>query len=386
MNRSISGNCYAKPVSPQNDYGWAPAVDGGDAGTIGSVAGMKNSPARKIVLSAVGGVCAASLGVPSLGFAATPLITGDAGTPIPVTPGLVVRNMDVDLSVGLTAPEGLVTATVVGPDGVAAATAQTCTTPSSARAVDYRGNGVYTVSIQSFAAGDFRCATSLGPVVTSQYTVTAGIGLGPSPFTSALTREPNGFSTGELPLPITLNPGALSTEVRYARNVTIGPDGAIVGPAKDGFVLSSSPTVGGLRLDQPGEWFIVARAKGFTSATGVQFFSPWSAPVRIPAFAPFDFETSTFTDSTGPTYGYRVKIREPSAKGRVAVAIASGSRKGTFRNLGKFTISSKGFVKTTFRQRGAGIYRLRFRFAGSSTVAPGEVTQRVRITRRIVFR
>jgi hypothetical protein len=346
---------------------------------------MKTSPVKKTVLTTLGGALAASLAIPSLGYAATPQITGDAGTPVAVTPGLVIRNMKVDLSVALTAPEGLVTATVVGPDGIAAATAQTCTTPSSARAVDYRGNGVYTVSVQPYAANDFRCVTPLGPVVTAQYTVTAGVGLGPSPFTSALTREPNGFSTAELPLPIALNPGALTTEVRYARNVTIGPDGAIVGESKEGFVTSTSTDVG-IRLDQPGEWVIVARAKGFTPTTGVAFFSPWSAPVRIPAFAPFDFESSNFTDSRGPSYGYRVKVREPSARGRVAVAIASGLKRGTFRPLGKFAISKKGFVQVNFRQRGAGKYRLRFRFAGSATIAAGEVTQAVQITSRVVFR
>ncbi len=346
---------------------------------------MKTCPATKTVFTTLGGALVVSLVIPCLGFAATPQITGDTGTAIPITPGLVIRNMDVDLSFALTAPEGRVTATVLGPDGIAAAGAQTCTTPSSARAVDYRGNGVYTVSVQSFAANDFSCATPLGPVATAQYTVTAGIGLGPSPFASALTREPNGFSTAEMPLPIALNPGALTTEVRYARNVTIGPDGAIVGDSKEAFPSSTSPNVG-VRLDQPGEWVIVARAKGFTSATGVQFFSPWSAPVRIPAFAPFDFDSSDFTDSRGPSYGYRVKVREPSARGRVTVAIASGLRRGTFRPLGKVSISKKGFVQVNFRQRGAGKYRLRFRFPGSATVAPGEVTQAVQITSRVVFR
>jgi hypothetical protein len=344
---------------------------------------MKTTPARRAVFLGLGGTMLAALVAPSLGLGATPRITGDDGASVVVTPGLTVRNMDVKLAIELAATERNVNVSVVGPDGVAAMTPVACLAPSS-RSVDYRGNGVYTVSVQAYGLSESSCATPLGPVVTAQYTVNAGVGLGPSPAANALTRQPNGFTTTEAPIPISLNPGALSTEVKYGRNVTVGADGSIAGDVTDGFALSSSPTVA-MRLDKPGEWTMVARAKGFSGTAG-QFFTPWSAPVRIRAFAPFDFESSSFTDSIGPTYGYRVKVREPSATGRVSVAIASGLKKGTFRQIGKFPITKAGFVTATFRQRGAGKYRLRFRFKGSATVFPGEVTQAVKITRRIVFR
>ena len=49
-----------------------------------------------------------------------------------------------------------------------------------------------------------------------------------------LTRKPNDFTSITHLIPIALNPGALTHEVRYAKGGVIGPDGAISGRLGDG--------------------------------------------------------------------------------------------------------------------------------------------------------
>lgn len=236
--------------------------------------------------------------------------------------------------------------------------------------------------MQAFPSRDFGCDRPLGPPASYQYTVTGSVALA-APAGRVLIRRPNSFAIRQVAVPIALNPGATSTEVRCARGGVIGADGAISGPSDQGFVDSTNGVVP-LRLDRPGRWVVVARAKGFAS-TG-DYFTPWSAPVTIRAVAPFDLDRVTFPDARGPHYQLRGEIEERTARGRVAVSIAPG-RRGPFRSLGSARIRSNGTFVTRFTQRRAraGSYRIRYRFRGSATTAGGAVTQRVTITRRVFF-
>lgn len=179
-------------------------------------------------------------------------------------------------------------------------------------------------------------------------------------------------------MPITLNPGALTEEIRYADGGVLGADGAISGPSQQAFVDSVSGAVR-LRLDAPGDYVMVARAQAFS-----QVFTPWSAPIRFHAVAPFDFQGSpTFPDSRGPRYKLRVQLRERSARGKVKIKLARGN-KGRFFSVGKAKINRKGVFKKKFTLRRTGRYRIRYIFKGSATTAPGTVTQKVTIRRRFI--
>lgn len=329
--------------------------------------------------AAVAGAVITALAAPSVAGAVTPAVTGDDGNPVAISPGLAIRNMDADVSFGLAAGEAFLNASVTGPDGAQAATPLSCSGATS-RSVDYRGNGIYTVTVQAFGPRDFRCATPLGAPVTAQFTVDAGIGLS-GPAGRVLIRRPNSFATREVQVRVDQNPGALGTELRFARGGVIGPDGAISGPSEEGFV-DRGTGIAALRLGGPGRYVVVARARGFASSGA--FFSPWSAPIAIRAVAPFDLDRVSFTDSRGPSYALRGEVREETTRGRVSIAIAPGAR-GRFRSLGTAQVRAGGVFITRFTQRRPGVYRLRYRYAGSATTAPGQAVQRVRITRTGFF-
>ena len=310
----------------------------------------------------------------------TPKIAGDDGNTTALTPGLSIRNLDTSLTIELAPNEEWFSASVTGPDGVGAASNLECTVVASNRSIGYRGNGTYTVTVQAFPKNDYTCKTPLGPPQTVQYAVNASVSLGPAPTTFAL-RDPNSVSTKELALPIALNPGASLYEVRYANGGVVASDGSISGPSSEGFVDKTSGTVP-LRLGTPGTWVVVARARGnFGSGT---YFTPWSAPIRVTVLAPFDLTSTSFTDSRGPKYQIKASVREPTASGVVQVAIASGS-KGPFRVVASPKIA-KGSVTFAFTLSKTGSYRLRYRFAGSPTVAAGEAIEKIRVTRSLIFR
>ena len=329
---------------------------------------------------AAGSVAAGTVLVPWTAGAVTSNVIGDDGAPVPVTAGLVIRNMDAKVIFSLAPHEGLITAAVIGPDGVTpAASPLTCTSYTGPRGVDYRGNGVYTVVVQSFLPNDHNCTAVAGAQIV-RYSVSASVALSP-PAGRIRIRRPGSFSTRVVNVPIALNPGALAYEVRYARGGAIGPDGAIAGASSEGFVDRAKSVVP-LRLTRPGRWVIVARAKGYS--TSGQFFTPWSAPAVIRAVAPFDLDRVSFPDSRGPSYQLRGQIKERSARGSVSISIAPG-RKGKFRSLGRAKIRRNGVFVKRFTVRQPGAYRVRYRFAGSATTAKGQVVKRIRISRQVFF-
>ncbi|HEX5901457.1 MAG TPA: hypothetical protein VFY32_18790, partial [Solirubrobacteraceae bacterium] len=140
-----------------------------------------------------------------------------------------------------------------------------------------------------------------------------------------------------------------------------------------------------VRLDKgPGTYVVAARAKGFTGLANPQAFSPWATPVSFRAFAPFDLKSFRWTDSRGPSYRFRATIAETSATGRVNIAVGRG-KKGKYRSLGTAKIRKHAFSKR-FRLSVTGTYRVRFKYKGNATIAPGAEIHAFRITRRITFR
>jgi hypothetical protein len=314
--------------------------------------------------------------------AAVVTVTGDDGNPVTINPAAppAIRNMDVNAVVTVTSADGPRYRTqVLGPDGVPVSTPSPCLAVSSTTSwtnyTDYRGNGVYRVIVQKFS--DSACARLTG-TAEHPYTISAGVAIG-QPQNWLLAREPNSVSPIQHEFEFAQNPGATIYEVRYARGGAIGPDGAISGPSQEGFVDRTTSRVP-LRFDRPGDWVIVSRAKSG------DYFTPWSAPVRVRVKGPFDLQSVTFPDRRGPRYSLRGVVRERAAAGRrVTVAIARGRKGGKFRRLGKAKIRRNGKFALRFTVRRTGRYRLRYRFPGSGLVAKGSVLQRgIRISRRLI--
>jgi hypothetical protein len=333
---------------------------------------------RTRAVTALVAMLAAGLTAPAVAGAATVTVTGDDGNPITLAPGAQanIRHMDPDVAVALGGTERAYSATINGPVA-AAASPVTCRSFSSGGSIDYQGNGAYTISVTTYTN---TACTAGAQQATYLFAINAGAPLTP-PSGPVLTREPNNFAPIRYAVPVSLNPGALAHDIRYALGGVIAPDGSISGGSQQAFADSTTGTAG-VTFDKPGTYVMVARAEGYTGGAG-QFFSPWSAPINIRAFAPFDFAAGspTFTDPRGPRYAIRAVLRERSARGKVRISLARGKR-GKYRSLGKARLR-RGVLKKRFTLRRTGVYRMRFAFKGSATTAPGRVVQKVRFRRRV---
>jgi hypothetical protein len=127
----------------------------------------------------------------------------------------------------------------------------------------------------------------------------------------------------------------------------------------------------------------VARAKGYSGLTTPNVFTAWSAPATIHAFAPFDTQKFTWTDTRGPSYRFSAVIRATGATGTVTVGIRRGS-KGKFRSYGKAKLR-KHRISKRIRLPRTGSYQMRLGYKGNTTVAGGSEVRSFRITRRISF-
>jgi hypothetical protein len=340
-------------------------------------------PQRSLILAALGtlGLVAAA---PAVASAAAVTVTGDDGNPVALSAGapVTIRNMSPSVAVAFPPGDGRFALAVTDGAGIAASSGTTCLSDryASSDSVGYRGNGPYTVTVTNYGADDYSCKTPLSQEAY-QFVIAASVGL-TQPAKRFLLRAPNSFSSNPVMLPVGLNPGASSYELRYAAGGVVGPDGSISGPSAQAFV---DTTTGLARLSPtaPGTYTVVARASDFSG--GGEFFTPWSAPVKVTVVAPFDLTGVTFPDARGPSYRIRGEIREKSARGRVSIALAKGTKRGRYHSLGSARISSKGTFSKRFRTRRTGTYRLRFSFKGSATVQRGRVVQRVRFTKRIFF-
>jgi hypothetical protein len=326
---------------------------------------------------------AAASVAPSVASAAVSVtVTGDDGNPIALGGPINMRNMNPQLGVTAGTTDRY-TLTVVGPTGTKVASSIDCLLGfnTSGRSVDYVGNGVYTVTVTTYPSGNTACNTPTG-TQTLSFTITASTALG-QPTTAVLTRKAGSVIPNTVNLPIDLNPGALSTEAWVARNVTPNPDGSLPGTPVQIFPDSTTKTVP-VRLDQgPGLYVVAAHAKSFTGSFNPQTFGPWATPATIRAFAPFDTQKFTWTDTRGPSYRFSAVIRATGATGRVSIGIRRGS-KGRFRSHGKVRIRHHRISKRLSLPR-TGTYQLRLGYGGNSTVASGSEVRSFRITRRISF-
>ncbi len=227
-------------------------------------AGMK-------ALAIAGATMVCAVGAPAAARAAvTATVTGDTGSPTPLTAGgapVALRNMDVQARVHVDG--GSYSVAVADAAGVGATVPTTCSSLlDTTKYVDYHGNGTYTLTLTTYT--DTNCKNG-AKVATYQWTVTAGVAVG-QPATALLTRPPNSFSTITQALDFAGNPGAFGYEVKYALGGVVNPDGSIFGPVKDAYV---DPTTGKVQLAErtPGTYLMVARARV------LGYYSPWSAPV-----------------------------------------------------------------------------------------------------------
>lgn len=346
---------------------------------------MPSNPARRILTAALAlGALAAAPAAASAATSAS--VTGDAGAQIPVTPGAppTIRNIDPKLLLAFPAAEATekYSYAITGPAGEPAGFAVTCLVKKDPfpTGLYYRGNGNYTITVTSYAANDRNCAT---PIRSEPFVYVVGASVpitGPATFS---LRSSGSSTRSPIPIAANLNPGAGGYELRYALNGQIGPDGGIVGGGELGSINSTTGQAQ-LFVTKPGTYTVVARAKGFGGS--VEAATPWSAPIQVKATVPFDTSTNlSFRDSIGPSYSVRMYVRElESARGRVKVSYARGSKGGKYRSLGYANIATKGTAEGTVTKRfrlGRGSYRLKFSYGGSPTVRAGSVTFKITIKR-----
>jgi hypothetical protein len=321
----------------------------------------------------------AAVVAPATAGAVSVSVTGDDGNPIPLGGPVNIRHMSPQVAVALGAGENY-GFTVTGPNGAQVAVQDSCVKAGDPpRGVDYVGNGAYTVNLTRFS--DINCSTPAGTSAVA-FTITASVSLG-QPTTPVLTRKAGSPIPNTITLPIDLNPGALTHEVFAERNVQLNPDGSLSGAPEALFADPTTKTVG-VRLDKgPGTYLVVARAKGYSGLTTPNVFTAWSAPATIHAFAPFDTQKFTWTDTRGPSYRFSAVIRATGATGTVTVGIRRGS-KGKFRSYGKAKLRKHRISKRVRLPR-TGSYQMRLGYKGNTTVAGGSEVRSFRITRRISF-
>jgi hypothetical protein len=322
--------------------------------------------ARAVVVATVLlGVGAATAGAASVN------VTGDDDAPLGIAPGTTAVIRTMDPTVQIQSP-GWFTASIAAADG-SVIDSVGCSISSRTRFPEYRGNQTYTVSVTEFT--DFRCDTPTGSAQFA-YRINAGVTLPPPPARPHLTRRAGSFSSRPLFLSITPNPNS-STEIIYARNATVAADGSLRGTLRRAY-LNTDTNRAELTFPVPGTYTVVARATRGTAN------SPWSAPMRIRTVGPFDLRTVSFIDSTGPSYALRASVRETLARGGlVRISIAGSS--GAFRSIGSARVARNGSFSHRFTQNSAGVYRIRYAFAGNTFVVRGQEIERIRIYRRVVF-
>jgi len=327
----------------------------------------------RIGKTALGLLAASALALPASAGAQTTLLSyaviGDDGVPQRLA-GQTMRNMAPQIVVTLGAALSY-TLTVTGPDGKLVTPPTHCN-PQNPMPVRYEGNGTYTATVVAYTGPN---CSGVPLAESGTFEVSAGVGLASDPNTPLLTREPDEFAAVEHRLPLTAVPGADAYDVRYSTNPETRADGRLVGPVRKAFVDPATQTVP-IRFRRPGRYTVVARARVNGGAA-----TPWTTPLTLRVYAPFDFKSSSFPDARGPSYRLSVRLRERTARGRVRISVARRWKgRARYRSLGSARIRDGRFTKR-FTLRRPGTYRIRYRFEGSETTAPGTVVERVRIRR-----
>jgi hypothetical protein len=336
---------------------------------------------RKALLAISAAVVVATFAPTAANAAVGLSVTGDDGNPVALGGTLNIRNMNPLLGISSTSTDNF-SLSVTGPNGAKVASDLTCFNDynTSQKPIDYIGNGTYTVTLTTYTND---LCTAGASTRALPFTITASTAITPPP-SAALTRKPGSTIPNTVTLPIDLNPGALSTDAFVERNVAANPDGSLPGTPEQLFPDPTTRTVS-IRLDKgTGVYVVAAHAKGYTGVMNPQAFGPWATPVAIRAFAPFDLQRFSWSDSRGPSYRFTATIRATGASGRVNIAIGRGS-KGKYKSLGTAKISKHRFSKR-FRLTRLGKYRIRFKYKGNSTVAGGYEIHKFEITRRVIFR
>ena len=331
------------------------------------------------MLATIGTLGAAAV-APATAGAVTATVTGDDGNPVALGGAINLRNMSPKVAVTPGAGEhyGF---TVSGPNGGQVAVPDSCVgTSDTPRTVDYVSNGLYTVNLTKYS--DVNCTNATGTTGVS-FTITAAVALG-TPQNAVLTRKAGSIIPNTVNVPIDLNPGALTHEVFAGRNVQPNPDGSLPGTPTQLFPDSVTRTVSVRLGDGPGNYVVVARAKGFSGLNTPNAFTAWSAPVTIKTFDPFDLERFTWTDQRGPSYRLTAKVRSAGVSGRVSVAIGKGT-KGKYKSYGTVKLSSKHTFSKRFRLSGTGKYRIRFKYKGNANVAGGFEVRKFQIRKTFRF-
>ena len=95
-----------------------------------------------------------------------------------------------------------------------------------------------------------------------------------APAGALLTRQADSGSIIMQQLDFTANPGAITYEIKFAKGGAVEPDGSLVAPVlNDGFLNRATGKVEIFGASEPGDYFVVARAKSG------DYHTPWSAPM-----------------------------------------------------------------------------------------------------------
>jgi hypothetical protein len=316
---------------------------------------------RRALFVASAAIVAAAVAPGAAGAAVSIAVTGDDGNPVALAGTLNIRNMSPVLVINAAASDRW-SVSATGPNGAVVAPAATCAVGPGSKPVDYVGNGVYTVTLTTYNAS---CAAPVAQTIP--FTITASTAITPPAFPPQ-TRPARSKTTNLLRLAIDLNPGAQGTDVFVGHAVTPNLDGSLPGTPVALVPDAATRTVDVPLNMGPGTYVVAARARS-NPMGNPQAFSPWAAPVTFRAFAPFDVKFA-WTDRRGPSYRFHATIVEPTATGRVNIAIGRGT-KGKYRSLGTAKIRKHAFSKR-FRVTAVGTYRIRFRYKGNDTVLAGQ--------------
>ena len=331
------------------------------------------------IAATVASVVAVGVGAPGAASAATIQIVDDNGGPLALTAPVAVRNMSQLVTVISAAPTQALRIVVTGPNGAQLATVE-CGDPTQALPVAYVGNGTYTVEVATFTRST--CNTQAGPTQFAVYGIEASVPFGQQRG-MIMTRSPGSLTTTPHAIPIGINPGALSTEVYYARNGALLADGSLAPtPARRQLAVATATETVPTRFDKPGRWVIVARALGFGGVLGT-YYSPWTK-LEVDVHAPFDLKRIALTDSRGPSYRISAQVREFSAWGTVEMSVARGDKGGRYRSLGPVKIVDHRISKRFTLSR-PGRYRLKFVYKGTRLIAGGFQIKRIEVSRKILI-
>lgn len=332
-------------------------------------------PVQLVAAAASFAVLAGAAGAAAPAGAATVTVAGDDGRPIAINPAAPPAIRNLRPAVGVTAdPTTRFSVVVTGPAGKPAAGPIACQDAAQPAAlqVPFRGNGAYAISVTTFAPTDVNCAAPVGPAVSYPFTIAGKVVLGR--VGRFQLRDAGRPERKPLSLPVDVDPGSQTREIRFAPNGRLRRDGSLRGRSTQAPFANGAAS---LVFPGPGTYTVVGR----DAADGVE--TPWSDPLRIRVVAPFDLGVVRFTDKTGPDFRLFAQIGEGgAASGVVSVAIARGN--GPFRPLGRARIDGRGAFGAKFRAGTAGLYRLRFSYRGNGLVTPGVFVKRLRVGTAIV--